>query len=192
MNINLTLIAQMASFVVFVMFVMKYVWPPLVKAMEDRKAKIADGLAAAERGAHEKELAEQRGIYCHHYPICVRKILPDDTLISMASNADEVASSNGDIAATPPSGDAWYSITLTNYHRGRARNEFERLAKFLASSMSRLFEARPHWGKLCPMPPDELRELYPAFGRFARVCSEVDPHRKFSNAWTSELLDEVS
>ena len=139
-----------------------------------------------------KELAELRGIYCHHYPICVRKILPDDTLISMASNADEVASSNGDIAATPPSGDAWYSITLTNYHRGRARNEFERLAKFLASSMSRLFEARPHWGKLCPMPPDELRELYPAFGRFARVCSEVDPHRKFSNAWTSELLDEVS
>jgi F-type H+-transporting ATPase subunit b len=60
MNINLTLIAQLASFVVFVMFTMKYVWPPLVKAMEERKAKIADGLAAAERGAHEKELAEQR------------------------------------------------------------------------------------------------------------------------------------
>lgn len=60
MNINLTLIAQLASFAVFVMFTMKYVWPPLVRAMEERKAKIADGLAAAERGAHEKELAEQR------------------------------------------------------------------------------------------------------------------------------------
>ena len=60
MNINLTLIAQLASFAVFVMFTMKYVWPPLVKAMEQRKAKIADGLAAADRGAHEKELAEQR------------------------------------------------------------------------------------------------------------------------------------
>lgn len=60
MNINLTLIAQLAAFVVFVMFTMKYVWPHLVKAMEERKAKIADGLAAAERGAHEKELAEQR------------------------------------------------------------------------------------------------------------------------------------
>ena len=60
MNINLTLIAQLASFAVFVMFTMKYVWPPLVRAMEQRKAKIADGLAAAERGAHEKELAEQR------------------------------------------------------------------------------------------------------------------------------------
>jgi len=60
MNINLTLIAQLASFVVFVMFTMKYIWPPLIKAMEERKAKIADGLAAAERGTHEKELAEQR------------------------------------------------------------------------------------------------------------------------------------
>ncbi len=59
MNINLTLIAQLVSFAVFVWFVMKFVWPPMVKAMEERKAKIADGLAAAERGVHEKELAEQ-------------------------------------------------------------------------------------------------------------------------------------
>jgi F-type H+-transporting ATPase subunit b len=60
MNINLTLIAQLISFAVFVWFTMKFVWPPLVKAMEERKAKIADGLAAAERGQHEQELAEQR------------------------------------------------------------------------------------------------------------------------------------
>ncbi len=59
MNINLTLIAQLASFAVFVWFTMKFVWPPLVKALEERKVRIADGLAAAERGAHEKELAEQ-------------------------------------------------------------------------------------------------------------------------------------
>ena len=60
MNINLTLIAQLVSFAVFVWFTMKYVWPPLVKAMDERKAKIADGLAAAERGAHEQELARER------------------------------------------------------------------------------------------------------------------------------------
>ena len=47
MNINLTLIAQLISFAVFVWFTMKYVWPPLVKALEARKAQIADGLAAA-------------------------------------------------------------------------------------------------------------------------------------------------
>jgi F-type H+-transporting ATPase subunit b len=57
MNINLTLFGQMVSFAVFVWFTMKFVWPPIVKALEDRKARIAEGLAAAERGHHEQELA---------------------------------------------------------------------------------------------------------------------------------------
>lgn len=60
MNINLTLIAQLVSFAVFVWFTMKFVWPPLVRAMDERRAKIADGLASAERGRHEQELAEKR------------------------------------------------------------------------------------------------------------------------------------
>jgi F-type H+-transporting ATPase subunit b len=60
MNMNLTLIGQMLAFAVFVWFTMRYVWPPLAKAMEERQAKIAEGLAAAERGQHEQELAERR------------------------------------------------------------------------------------------------------------------------------------
>lgn len=60
MNINLTLIGQMLSFAVFVWFTMRFVWPPLAKAMEERKTKIAEGLAAAERGQHEQELAQRR------------------------------------------------------------------------------------------------------------------------------------
>lgn len=60
MNINLTLIGQSISFAFFVWFCMKFIWPPLVKALEERKQSIADGLAAAERGKHEKELAESR------------------------------------------------------------------------------------------------------------------------------------
>lgn len=60
MNINLTLFGQMIAFAVFVWFTMKFVWPPIVKAIEERKAKIADGLAAAERGKHEQQLAQQR------------------------------------------------------------------------------------------------------------------------------------
>lgn len=59
MNINLTLFGQMISFAIFVWFTMKFVWPPLAKAIDDRKAKIADGLAAAERGKREQELAEK-------------------------------------------------------------------------------------------------------------------------------------
>jgi F-type H+-transporting ATPase subunit b len=60
MNINATLIGQTIAFFMFVWFCMKYVWPPLVAALEERKAKIAEGLAAAERGEKEQELAEKR------------------------------------------------------------------------------------------------------------------------------------
>ena len=60
MNINLTLIGQLLSFVLFVWFTMRFVWTPIMGALEERRKGIADGLAAAERGAHEQELAEQR------------------------------------------------------------------------------------------------------------------------------------
>ena len=50
----------MLVFAVFVWFTMKFVWPPLVKALEDRQEKIAEGLAAAERGRHELDLAQHR------------------------------------------------------------------------------------------------------------------------------------
>jgi len=62
MNFNLTLIGQMISFGVFVWFTMTYVWTPIMKALQDRKAKIAEGLAAAERGHQEKALGEQRAL----------------------------------------------------------------------------------------------------------------------------------
>ncbi len=60
MNINVTLVVQMLVFAAFVWFTMKFVWPPLVKALEARQEKIADGLAAAERGRRELELAQHR------------------------------------------------------------------------------------------------------------------------------------
>ncbi len=60
MNMNLTLLGQMISFGVFVWFCVKYVWPPIIKALEERETRIADGLAAGERGKHDLELAEKR------------------------------------------------------------------------------------------------------------------------------------
>ncbi len=60
MHINVTLVLQMLVFIAFVWFTMRFVWPPLVRAMDDRQAKIADGLAAAERGRRELELAQHR------------------------------------------------------------------------------------------------------------------------------------
>ena len=62
MNFNLTLIGQMISFSVFIWFTMTFVWSPIMKALQERKAKIAEGLAAAERGHQEKALGEQRAL----------------------------------------------------------------------------------------------------------------------------------
>lgn len=60
MNFNATLIGQIISFAVFAWFCTKFIWPVIIKALDDRQAKIADGLAAAEKGQHELELAEKR------------------------------------------------------------------------------------------------------------------------------------
>lgn len=60
MNINLTLLAQAVSFAILIWFTVKFVWPPLLNAVETRQKQIADGLAAGERGRHELELASKR------------------------------------------------------------------------------------------------------------------------------------
>ena len=60
MNINATLFGQTIAFLVFVWFCMKFVWPHIMKALDERKKTIADGLAAGEKGKHELELAEKR------------------------------------------------------------------------------------------------------------------------------------
>ena len=60
MNINATLLGQTIMFAMFVWFCMKFVWPPIMAALEARKKQIADGLAAAERGKHDLELAAHR------------------------------------------------------------------------------------------------------------------------------------
>jgi F-type H+-transporting ATPase subunit b len=59
-NINATMLGQAITFAILIWFTMKFVWPPLLQAMEDRAKTIADGLAAAERGKHDLELAEKR------------------------------------------------------------------------------------------------------------------------------------
>ena len=58
MDINATLIGQTVAFLVFVWFCMKFVWPPLMAAIEERQKKIADGLADAEKAGKRLELAE--------------------------------------------------------------------------------------------------------------------------------------
>ncbi len=60
MNFNATLIGQMITFAIFVWICMKYVWPPLIAALEERNARISEGLAAAQRGQKDLEEAQSK------------------------------------------------------------------------------------------------------------------------------------
>ena len=58
MNINATLILQSIAMMIFVWFCMKFLWPPLIKAMDERRERIAEGLAASDRAEKELEAAK--------------------------------------------------------------------------------------------------------------------------------------
>ena len=130
------------------------------------------------------ELIAITGIYCHHYPICVRKILLDDTLISMASLGIDRGNGNNSHTTEEP----WYSITLTNFMRRDQRQAFVQVVTFMAKNMAKLFDARPHWGKLCPLTAGEMRELFPNLERFQQQCDIADPNGQFRNDWTEAVV----
>ena len=60
MDIGMTLLGQMISFAILIWFTAKFIWPPLMAAIEERQAKIADGLAAADRSKKDLAQAEER------------------------------------------------------------------------------------------------------------------------------------
>ena len=60
MSINATLIAQLIVFLLLVGFTMKFVWPPIVKALDERARKVAEGLSAADKAKSELSLANKR------------------------------------------------------------------------------------------------------------------------------------
>ena len=59
MNINLTLFTQAAAFALFIWFTVRFVWPPLLRAIENRQKQIADGLAAGEQGRKSLEISSR-------------------------------------------------------------------------------------------------------------------------------------
>lgn len=61
-DINATLLGQLITFAILVWFTMKYVWPPITKAMHEREKKIAEGLALAETSKRELEIAENKAL----------------------------------------------------------------------------------------------------------------------------------
>ena len=121
-------------------------------------------------------LSALRGEYCHHYPICIRRVVPDDTLVSMASGGTQ----------------DWYAISVVSYARPSERNGFRQVAEFLATTMSHRFGARPHWGKYCPLAVEKLIGSYPRFAEFRQICLDRDPEGVFRNPWTTSLFQTTS
>jgi len=114
-----------------------------------------------------------RGSYVHHYPICVRRVRPDDTLISMASchGAEE---------------QDWYAISLITLTE--PRDSFLRVAAFLAEAMSSRFGARLHWGKWFPLDAVHVAPCYPGLAAFREACDECDPGGVFRNEFVRRTL----
>ena len=112
----------------------------------------------------KEEAWKLRGSYTLHYPLFVRRVLTDDTLVSMAS------------AAKDPE-QAWYSISLFSYRK--VDEDFARFAGTVARCMIELAGARLHWGKYFPIPLEAAATRYPRFGEFEQICLRFDPGQRF-------------
>lgn len=130
----------------------------------------AEFLPALEHAGLTQGLTDLRGSYTHHYPICYRRVLPDDALISMTAHSDE----------------PWYAVSLIVM--SGPREPFYRLMQFLAESMTALFEARLHWGKHLPAVERYAERSYPRLPEFLEVLQRWDPAGRMQNPFTQRML----
>jgi F-type H+-transporting ATPase subunit b len=86
MDIGFTLVAQAIAFFVLIVFTMKFVWPPLLGAIEARQKEIADGLAAGERGRSELEQSSKRAAEA----VAEAKLRASDIVTSAEKRANEI------------------------------------------------------------------------------------------------------
>lgn len=118
------------------------------------------------------DVAALAGRYRHHYPICVRKVLTDDTLISMAADGDE----------------PWYAISFPCYVAVNDRATFFQFSKVLTDCVVALYGGRVHWGKYCPLTAAQAEQVYPQLAEFRRIADKFDPIGAFRNEWVNAVV----
>jgi hypothetical protein len=136
----------------------------------DAGPHVAPARAALADAGLLDELARRRGSYTAHYPLFCRRVLPDDTLISMAAGGDV----------------PWYTISVFDY--ARRSEPYLAAARLLARALRHACGARPHWGKIFPLDHDEVAPLYPELAAFRAQCERVDPAGVFRNRHVAGLL----
>jgi L-gulono-1,4-lactone dehydrogenase len=119
-----------------------------------------------------RDIDQQAGSYTHHYPICLRRVLPDDTLISMTGSSTE----------------PYYAVSFISYARLNDRQGFLAFSEILSRAMGAMYGARPHWGKVCPLSAAEVERLYPQLPKFREIVRGSDPEGVFRNDWLNRMF----
>lgn len=141
-----------------------------VRATLDVFAGTDTDLSPVPEGEWRDELLRHRATFTFHYPVTFRRVLPDDTILSMTAGVTE----------------PWYAISFITYVE--PREPFLALAAFLSKSMAQLFDARAHWGKHFPLDHADVVASYPRLAEFRALCDRVDPHGVFRNPFVSRVL----
>jgi len=121
----------------------------------------------------DRVLKAKRGSYTHHYPLFCRRILPEETMISMAASALE----------------PMYSISIFNYDRPGRRDAYYTFCRFLAHALRKLVNAKLHWGKHFPFEYGDVAPLYPRLEEFRALCLSHDRNGVLRNGYTKRVLN---
>ena len=150
----------------------------VLRAADNADYEISAGVRDRIRALDTRGALENiRGSYSHHYPICVRRVRPDDTLISMSSCRGMEERD-------------WYAISLITF--AEPRLPFQNVVRFLATTMAPFFGARLHWGKWHPLDARRIEDSYPGLAAFRAICAQFDPRGVFRNRFLTEAMFRTS
>jgi hypothetical protein len=120
---------------------------------------------------YQEELEDKHGKFVLHYPMFIRKVYPDDTLISMTSGKEN-----------------YYAIGFFTYKKNENRGDYWDFTRLVAKILSRDYNVRFHWGKHFPLEYDEIKHLYPELEKFKTICREKDKNGVFQNEFTKKVF----
>jgi hypothetical protein len=137
------------------------------------EARFPDELAQQlkQSGCYD-QLVALRGSYLHHYPLFCRRVMPEDTMISMAASADE----------------PFFSISIFTYDPAGKRSRYYAFCAIVARTLLALVNARLHWGKHFPLQYADIAPLYPRLDEFRALASTLDPGGVLRNGYTTRVL----
>ena len=126
-----------------------------------------------------QEYQALKGSYVHHYLIFFRRVFSEETYLAMNEGGER------------------YSISLFTFEPEHRRRTYYAACAVLAKAFSRLYSARPHWGKYNPLTVADIEPLYPGLVRFREICRAQDrtacsrtPTRKWSWGPNQAAIDQ--